>query len=131
MGLSGSGKTYLAEKLQKELNCAWFNADEIRKMANDWDFSIEGRTRQSNRMRNLADFESINNRICICDFICPTKETRKLFQPDFLIWMNSVSKSSYHDTDNIFQAPKKFDYKIDNKGEYNIKDIINKINEKI
>ncbi len=131
MGLSGSGKTYLAKKLQKDLNCAWFNADEIRKMANDWDFSNEGRIRQSKRMRNLSDFESKNNRVSICDFICPTEETRQIFKPDFLIWMNSVSSSNFHDTDSIFQEPKIYDYKIDSKNEYSLRDIILKINEKI
>ena len=38
MGLPGSGKTHMAERLQKHLECAWFNADEIRRMANDWEF---------------------------------------------------------------------------------------------
>ena len=37
MGLPGSGKTYLAERLQPLLNAAWYNADVVRKMANDWD----------------------------------------------------------------------------------------------
>ena len=57
MGLSGSGKTFLSKLLQKELSCAWYNADNLREMANDWDFSNEGRKRQSFRMRALADFE--------------------------------------------------------------------------
>ena len=47
MGLSGSGKTFLSKLLQKELSCAWYNADNLREMANDWDFSDEGRKRQS------------------------------------------------------------------------------------
>ena len=45
MGLPGSGKTYLAERLQPLLNAAWYNADIVRKMANDWDFSPEARIR--------------------------------------------------------------------------------------
>ena len=60
MGLPGAGKTHLAERLQKVLNCAWYNADKVREMANDWDFSPEGRVRQANRMRTFADFESSN-----------------------------------------------------------------------
>ena len=43
MGLPGSGKTYLAERLQPLLEAAWYNADKVREMANDWDFSPEGR----------------------------------------------------------------------------------------
>ena len=45
-GLPGSGKTWLSERLVKHLdNCAWYNADFVRKYANDWDFEIEGRMR--------------------------------------------------------------------------------------
>ena len=57
MGLPGSGKTYLAKRMQPILNAAWYNADIVREMANDWDFSPEGRIRQSLRMKSLADFE--------------------------------------------------------------------------
>ena len=85
MGLPGSGKTYLTERLQPLLKSAWYNADKVREMANDWDFSDEGRKRQSNRMRTLADFEKKNGRFVICDFICPTSETRENFQADITI----------------------------------------------
>ena len=72
MGLPGSGKTYLTERLVPLINAAWYNADNVREMANDWDFSDEGRTRQSNRMRTFADFEKANGRFVVCDFVCPT-----------------------------------------------------------
>ena len=80
MGLSGSGKTFLSKLLQKELSCAWYNADNLREMADDWDFSNEGRMRQSLRMKALADFETENGRLVICDFICPAKEAREIFK---------------------------------------------------
>lgn len=102
MGLSGSGKTHLANRLQKELNCAWFNADAVREMARDWDFS--DRNRQASRMRNLADFESQFGDV-ICDFICPTEKTREIFNADFTIWMNTVESSRYTITDNMFEKP--------------------------
>ena len=79
MGLPGSGKTYLAERLQPLIDAAWYNADVVRNMANDWDFSSEGRIRQSMRMKTFADFEKSNNRYVICDFVCPTAETRMNF----------------------------------------------------
>ena len=59
MGLPGSGKTYLTERLVPLIGAAWFNADKVREMANDWDFSEEGRIRQSNRMKSIADFEKV------------------------------------------------------------------------
>ena len=43
MGLPGAGKTTLAEQLAPKLNAKRLNADEVRKAADDWDFSEEGR----------------------------------------------------------------------------------------
>ena len=125
MGLSGSGKTFLSKLLQKELSCAWYNADNLREMANDWDFSDEGRKRQSYRMRALADFEKENDRTVICDFICPTEEVRKIFDADFCIWMDTIKESNYEDTDKIFEDPVKFDLKISQWNEYSPSQIAN------
>ena len=55
MGLPGSGKSTLAEPFARLINGVWLNADQIREEYNDWDFSPEGRMRQSLRMRYLAD----------------------------------------------------------------------------
>ena len=112
MGLSGSGKTFLSKLLQKELSCAWYNADNLREMANDCDFSKEGRRRQSFRMKALADFEKENGRRVICDFICPTKEVRKIFDADYCIWMDTIKKSNYENTDKIFEKQENFNLKI-------------------
>ena len=92
MGLPGSGKTYLTERLVPLLKAAWYNADKLREMSNDWDFSNEGRVRQSMRMRTFADFEKAHGRFVVCDFVCPTKETRENFDPDLLIWMDTIDK---------------------------------------
>ena len=54
MGLPGSGKTTLANELAPMLNAKRLNADEVRKEANDWDFSEEGRKRQAKRMADFA-----------------------------------------------------------------------------
>ena len=107
MGLPGSGKTYLTERLQPLLKAAWYNADKVREMANDWDFSDNGRKRQSMRMRAIADYEKSCGRYVLCDFICPTKETRKNFQADIVIWMDTISESRFDDTNKIFEAPVK------------------------
>ena len=125
MGLSGSGKTFLSKLLQKELSCAWYNADNLREMANDWDFSQEGRMRQSFRMKALADFEKENDRTVICDFICPTKKAREIFDADFCIWMDTIKESDYKDTDKIFQAPSRFDLKISKWDEYSPSQVAN------
>ena len=129
MGLPGSGKTYLAQRLQPLLNAAWFNADKVREMANDWDFSPEGRTRQSLRMKALADYESDNDRIVICDFICPTSETRKMFKPDIVIWLDTIKEGRFEDTNKLFEEPEKVDFRItewNDKNHINIAAEINK-----
>ena len=95
MGLPGSGKTYLTERLVPLINAAWYNADNVREMANDWDFSPQGRIRQSLRMKNLADFEKKHGRMVICDFVCPTKKTKDNFDPDITIWMNTIKEGRY------------------------------------
>ena len=119
MGLPGSGKTYLAERLQPLLEAAWYNADKVRGMAGDWDFSDDGRTRQSLRMKNLADFETSHNRFVICDFVCPTEETRNIFDPDILIWLDTIKEGRFEDTNKIFEEPSSCDFKIEKWNETN------------
>ena len=122
MGLPGSGKTYLAQRLQPLLSAAWFNADKVREMANDWDFSSEGRKRQSLRMKSLADYESENKRIVICDFICPTSETRKMSDPDIVIWLDTIKEGRFEDTNKLFEKPENIDFRVT---EWNDKNHIN------
>ena len=105
MGLPGSGKTYLAERLVPLLNAAWFNADKIRDMTNDWDFSDQGRVRQSSRMKTYADFEKSHGRLVICDFVCPTKETRQMFDADFTVWMDTIKEGRFENTNRLFERP--------------------------
>jgi len=131
MGLPGSGKTYLTERLVPLLNAAWYNADKVREMANDWDFSDEGRTRQSNRMKNFADFEKFNGRNVVCDFVCPTKETRKNFDADITIWMDTIKEGRFEDTNKLFQEPETIDFHITEWNDHNHKDIAKKLLENV
>ncbi len=112
-GLPGSGKTHLAERLQKHFNCAWYNADEVRRQANDWDFTPEGRKRQADRMWNISQFERSHGRTVICDFVCPTEETRNAFDPDYKIWMNTIDAGRFEDTNKMFESPSLVDKIID------------------
>ena len=112
MGLPGSGKTYLTERLVPIIGAAWFNADKIRQMANDWDFSDQGRVRQSNRMKTFANFEKSHGRLVICDFVCPTKETRQMFNADFTVWMDTIKEGRYENTNQLFERPSNFEMRI-------------------
>lgn len=115
MGLPGAGKTWLSERLQQHLECAWYNADKVREMSNDWDFSPEGRNRQSNRMRTIADYEKSQGRTVICDFVCPTKQTRADFDADITIWMDTIEEGRFEDTNKMFEAPKNITFRVDKR----------------
>lgn len=130
MGLPGSGKTYLTERLAPMIQAAWYNADKVREMANDWDFSDEGRERQSNRMKTFADFEKSHNRFVICDFVCPTKSTRANFDADIIIWMDTIKEGRFEDTNKLFQNPTNVDFHITEWNEKNHINIAHEIKEK-
>ena len=112
MGLPGSGKTTLANELAPMLNAERLNADEVRKTANDWDFSEEGRKRQAKRMADFAKEMSKNGSYVIADFICPTPEARNLFPADYIIWLDTIKKGRFEDTNKMFVKPDKFDFQV-------------------
>jgi adenylylsulfate kinase len=115
MGLPGAGKTTLARALRNLIQdnnktVEWFNADLVRQAYDDWDFSVEGRIRQSARMRELAD--KMNSDYVICDFVCPLPVMRDNFAADFVIWMDTVDKSKYADTNQMFVASEKYNLRV-------------------
>jgi gluconate kinase len=112
MGLPGSGKTTIAEKITALLapDCLWLNADAVREKYNDWDFSESGRIQQAVRMRELAD--SSNLQYVIADFVCPLEQMRDIFDPDRLIWMDTIESGRFADTNSVFVAPTGWDLRI-------------------
>jgi adenylylsulfate kinase len=114
MGLPGSGKTTLASKLVPLLKAKWINNDEVRKAANDWDFSEEGRIRQAKRVADIAEkFKKEGNyNYLVADYICPTPQTRKLFNPDYIVWINTIKEGRFEDTNKMFVKPEKFDFEV-------------------
>ena len=115
MGLPGAGKTYLAERLVPYLNAVWLNADKVRKAANDWDFSTEGRLRQAKRMKDLAQKALDNGKYVVADFVCPTVKTREDFNADIVIWLDTIKEGRFDDTNKIFVKPDKFDFRVTEK----------------
>lgn len=136
MGLPGAGKTFLATALKKFLetnstirhmpvsrminqemtpaaySCTvdWFNADDVRKRFNDWDFSREGRIRQSIRM---ADFAlSCTSDYVICDFVAPLVEQRNNFKADWTIWVDTIAAGRFEDTNRAFVEPAVYDFRV-------------------
>ena len=130
MGLPGAGKTTLAKIIAPKISANIINADEIRKKYNDWDFSEEGRIRQSNRMRDICEKITFKGNNVIADFICPTKKTRFDFNPDIVIWVDTIEKGRYEDTNLLFEKPKNFFLRVSSKdAEFWSKEIIKKFKE--
>ena len=112
MGLPGAGKTTLANELSKLIETKRLNADEIRKIANDWDFSEEGRKRQAKRMSDTALKLKSEGHNVVADFICPTPETRKMFPADYVIWVDTIKECRFDDTNRMFVKPEKFNFHV-------------------
>lgn len=130
MGLPGSGKTYFAERLKQyledhtgavnensltpfsdtKITVSWLNADEVRRYYNDWDFSREGRIRQSWRMRELS--QEANTDYCIVDFVAPLTEMRNNFKADWTIWIDTIDRGRFEDTNQMFVPPEVYDFRI-------------------
>jgi adenylylsulfate kinase len=133
MGLSGSGKSELAKELhsllqENEMSSTRINGDEVRESYKDWDFSPEGRIRQAERMARLS--KKSEAQFVIADFIAPTKQARNIFNPDMLIWLDTVKSSKYTNTDVVFQNPKNYHFKINKKNSKKwAKTIFDKINK--
>ena len=115
MGLPGAGKTTIGREICKQgaarrLPVALYNADDIRKAHDDWDFSEEGRIRQAHRMREAADqmLDAIN----LCDFVAPLPEMRRIFAPDFTIWVDTIAEGRYEDTNKAFVPPEHYDLRV-------------------
>jgi len=111
-GLPGSGKSTLAKPFAELISGVWINADIVRTSYNDWDFSPEGRIRQANRMKHLADGVVMAGKIAIADFVCPTEEARAAFNPDYTVWMDTIKEGRFEDTNKMFQNPVKCDYHV-------------------
>ena len=112
MGLPGAGKTTLAEELAPLLNAKRLNADEVRKAANDWDFSEEGRTRQAKRMADFALKLKNEGNYVIADFICPTPKARSLFPADYVVWIDTIKEGRFDDTNKMFVKPEKYNFHV-------------------
>ena len=115
MGLPGSGKTTLAKSLEVELLAAdksvsWFNADDVRKQYNDWDFSHEGRIRQAGRMKILTGLSLAE--FAICDFVAPLPDQRDLFDATWTVWVDTIAEGRFVDTNQIFVPPEKYNFRV-------------------
>ena len=119
MGLPGAGKTTLANEMAPLLNAKRLNADEVRKAANDWDFSEEGRSRQAKRMADFALKLKDEGNYVVADFVCPTPKARSLFPADYVIWVDTIKEGRFDDTNKMFVNPEKYDFHVTSKDAKN------------
>lgn len=115
MGLPGSGKTTLAVELVKliesrGLTVTWFNADDVRKRYDDWDFSVDGRVRQAQRMCDLA--EEAKTDYVLVDFVAPLVAMRDIFAADVTVWVNTIASGRFEDTNRAFTPPETYDIQV-------------------
>lgn len=111
MGLPGAGKTTLAKALAKRLKATHYNADDARRLHDDWDFSVEGRIRQATRLGEMCD--KAETEYVIADFVCPTPETRTAFNADFIVWVDRIKEGRFEDTNKLFVPPVHYNSRID------------------
>ena len=131
MGLPGSGKTTLAEKLVPKLNAAWFNADAVRQdIYSELGFAPEDRLKHATRMGKLCDWSKMGGCYVIADFVCPTKSTRANFNADITIWMDTINQGRFEDTNKIFQNPENVNFHITEWNDKNHINIAHDIKEK-
>lgn len=129
MGLPGAGKTTLAEQLQKKLKCVWYNADEIRNHINrDLGFTDADRIEQATRMGRLCDIVLRADRYVIADFVCPTDETRRAFNSDFIIWLDTIDAGRFEDTNKVFEKPTYVQLTIDT-WDYDVNELVKLIRQ--
>ena len=107
-GMPGSGKTWLAHSLRQLLGVPWFNANDVRRRFDDWDFSDTGRMRQAMRMRSLVD--NVDAPVAIADFVCPTAPLRETFDAHFAVWVDTIQKGRFADTNAVWRRPKVYEY---------------------
>ena len=64
-------------------------------------------------MRDLAD--NRNEDFVICDFVAPLPQMRENFNPDFLIWVDTINECRFEDTNKVFVQPNEPDLRVNSQ----------------
>ena len=66
-------------------------------------------------MKDLAQKALNEGKHVVADFICPTPKTREDFNADIVIWVDTIKKGRFEDTNEMFVKPNKFDFRVTEK----------------
>lgn len=114
MGLSNAGKTTLAKKISAKTGWPIINGDDVRNTTGNHDYSFAGRVLQALHMKHMSktsQYYSASEHV-LYDFICPTKHTRSLFDPDFVVYVNTLNPCPYEDTVEMFDPPSRGEWDV-------------------
>jgi len=129
MGRPGQGKTELAKKLHEALpESLYINSEEERVKAKDIDYSIDGQSRHTYRVLEIARKNRSDN--IIIDMSCPLEDSRDILNPDIVIWVDTKKDSGNAAWEEQFEPPKLYDLKFKTIDEDTIPDIIEKVKTK-
>lgn len=109
-GLPGSGKTTLGQYLSRAIGAVHWDGDEVRKITNNQDFSLDGRLAQARAMRDVCNVTVRSNVHAVASFIAPTPTIRDIFWADFTVYLDRAVACPYRDTNYLWQAPVHADF---------------------
>jgi adenylyl-sulfate kinase len=114
-GLSGCGKSTIANKLQKILNqeskfSILLDGDNVREgLCSDLDYSLADRKENLRRIAELAKIQSNNGVTTLCCFITPLLSHRKMIQNilgdfvDFIFINTSIEECEKRDPKGLYK----------------------------
>jgi adenylylsulfate kinase len=111
-GLSGSGKTVLADEIVLRSNAIYINENGLRAdLSADLGFSNKDCLEQARRIGAIARLISSQGKLVVVDFVCPTAETRKAFgKADCRVWVDRIKLGRYEDTNKMWEDPRNEEY---------------------
>ena len=81
--------------------------------------------------RDLAQILLAKGKFVVAD-LCPTPETRKDFDADYIIWIDTIKEGRFNDTNKMFIKPEKFFFKVTSKNaDFWAQEILKKIKDDI
>ena len=66
-------------------------------------------------MADLAEKHKQDGQHVVVDFFCPIPKGRQLFNPDYIVWVDTIKKGRFEDTNKIFVKPEKYDFHVISK----------------